>query len=116
MSGHAVNPTAANNSAPHGTTIRDTSLANEGGKTAASKSSGKRELTAQMGRTTGGYELVFSPMLLALLGYGLDRLFGTVPVLTITLGVLGLVGAVVKIYFTYRADMEQHEASGPWVR
>ena len=55
-------------------------------------------------------------MLLALLGYGLDRLFGTVPVLTITLGVLGLVGAVVKIYFTYRSDMEQHEASGPWVR
>jgi F0F1-type ATP synthase assembly protein I len=101
MSGHAVNSTAANNSAPQGT---DPGI------------SEKRELTRQMGRTTGGYELVFSPMLLALLGYGIDRLFGTVPVFTIALGVLGLLGAVVKIYFTYRSDMEQHEASGPWVR
>ncbi len=76
----------------------------------------KREFTRQIGRSTGGYELAFSPMLLALLGYGIDRLFGTVPVFTISLGLLGFIGAVVKIYFTYRSDMEQHEASGPWVR
>ncbi len=76
----------------------------------------KREFTRQIGRSTGGYELAFSPMLLALIGYGIDRLFGTVPVFTISLGLLGFVGAVVKIYFTYRSDMEQHEASGPWVR
>lgn len=69
-----------------------------------------------MHRTTGGYELVFSPLLLAVIGYGLDRLFGTVPVLTIVLAVLGLVGAVTKLYFTYRSDMEQHEAAGPWAR
>lgn len=76
----------------------------------------RRELTQQMGRTTGGYELVFSPMLLALIGYGLDRLFGTVPVLTIIFGVLGLVGAVTKMYFRYRSEMEQHEANGPWAK
>lgn len=76
----------------------------------------RRELTQQMGRTTGGYELVFSPMLLALIGYGLDRLFGTVPVLTIIFGVAGLVGAVTKMYFTYRSDMEHHEANGPWAK
>jgi hypothetical protein len=76
----------------------------------------KRDFTRQIGRSTGGYELAFSPMLLALMGYGIDRLFGTVPVFTISLGLLGFVGAVVKIYFTYRSDMEQHEASGPWVR
>lgn len=76
----------------------------------------RRELTQQMGRTTGGYELVFSPLLLALIGYGLDRLFGTVPVLTIIFGVLGLIGAVTKMYFTYRSDMEQHEANGPWAK
>ncbi|MEX1217079.1 MAG: AtpZ/AtpI family protein [Acidimicrobiales bacterium] len=80
------------------------------------KISPKRELTQQMGRTTGGYELAFSPMLLALLGYGLDRLFGTVPILTITFGVLGLVGAVAKIYFSYRTEMEHHEATGPWAQ
>lgn len=76
----------------------------------------RRELTQQMGRTTGGYELVFSPLLLALIGYGLDRLLGTVPILTITFGVLGLVGAVTKMYFSYRSEMERHEANGPWAK
>lgn len=76
----------------------------------------RRELTQQMGRTTGGYELVFSPLLLALIGYGLDRLLGTLPILTITFGVLGLVGAVTKMYFSYRSEMERHEANGPWAK
>ena len=76
----------------------------------------KRDLTQQMGRTTGGYELAFAPFLLALIGYGLDRLVGTVPVFTILFAVLGIAGAVVKIYFQYRNEMEQHEASGPWAR
>jgi F0F1-type ATP synthase assembly protein I len=76
----------------------------------------RREITDQMNRSTGGYELVFSPLLLALIGFGLDKLFGTLPVFTISLAVLGLVGVVVKIYFQYRAEMEQHEATGPWAR
>ena len=80
------------------------------------KVSQRRELTQQMGRTTGGYELVFSPLLLALIGYGLDRLFGTLPILTVVFAVLGLLGAVTKMYYSYRSEMEQHEASGPWAR
>ena len=80
------------------------------------KISQRRELTEQVGRTTGGYELVFSPLLLALIGYGLDRLFGTLPILTIVFAVVGLLGAVTKIYYSYRAEMEQHEASGPWAK
>ena len=76
----------------------------------------RRELSEQVHRTTGGYELVFSPLLLALVGYGLDRLFGTVPVLTIIFAVVGLAGAVAKIYYGYRAEMEQHEANGPWAK
>lgn len=75
-----------------------------------------RELTDQMHRTTGGFELVFSPLLLALVGYGLDRWFGTVPVLTIVFAVVGLAGAVIKLYCTYRLEMEQHEANGPWAK
>jgi len=69
-----------------------------------------------MHRTTGGFELVFSPLLLALVGYGLDRLLGTLPLLTIVFAVVGLAGAVAKMYFTYRYEMEQHEANGPWAR
>ena len=69
-----------------------------------------------MHRTTGGFELVFSPLLLALVGYVLDRLLGTLPVFTIVFAVVGLAGAVAKMYFTYRYEMEQHEANGPWAR
>jgi F0F1-type ATP synthase assembly protein I len=69
-----------------------------------------------MSRTTGGYELVFSPLLLALVGFGLDKLLGTLPLLTILFAVLGLVGAVTKIIYTYNSEMEQHEKSGPWVK
>jgi len=76
----------------------------------------RRELTQQMGRTTGGYELVFSPLLLALVGFGIDKLLGTLPLFTIVFAVLGLVGAVTKIVYTYNSEMEQHEASGPWVK
>ncbi len=78
--------------------------------------SNKREISEQMGRATGGYELALSPLLLALIGYGLDRLFGTVPVLTIVLASVGLIGVVVKIYFQYRSEMEEHAKNGPWAR
>lgn len=64
----------------------------------------------------GGWELALSPVLLALVGYGLDRLFGIVPVLTVTFAVLGLAGAVTKLYFGYRTEMEAHEAAGPWAK
>jgi F0F1-type ATP synthase assembly protein I len=67
-----------------------------------------------MHRTTGGYELVLSPLLLALIGYGLDRWFGTVPVITVIFAVVGLAGAVIKLYYGYRSEMEAHEANGPW--
>jgi len=76
----------------------------------------RRELTKEMSRTTGGYELVFSPLLLALVGFGLDKLLGTLPLLTIVFAVLGLVGAVTKVVYTYNSEMEQHEKSGPWVK
>jgi F0F1-type ATP synthase assembly protein I len=69
-----------------------------------------------MSRTTGGYELVFSPLLLALVGFGIDKLLGTLPLFTILFAVLGLVGAVTKIVYTYNSEMEQHEKSGPWVK
>lgn len=74
----------------------------------------RREVTQQMYRQAGGWELALSPVLLALIGYGLDRLFGTLPVLTILFAVVGLVGAVARLYFGYQAEMEEHEKNGPW--
>lgn len=79
-------------------------------------STDKREFNESMNRSTGAYELVFSPLLMAFIGFGLDKLFGTLPILTITLAVLGLAGVVVKIVFQYRAEMEQIERDAPWAR
>jgi len=69
-----------------------------------------------MYRQAGGWELALAPVLCALIGYGLDRLFGTVPVITVVFAVLGLVGAVVRLYYGYDAEMKEHEKSGPWAR
>ena len=76
----------------------------------------RREITEQMNRSAGGYELVFSPLILELIGFGLDKLFGTVPILTVIFAVLGLAGVVIKLYYNYRSEMEAHEAAGPWAR
>jgi F0F1-type ATP synthase assembly protein I len=69
-----------------------------------------------MGKSTGSYELVFSPLLFSLLGYVLDRLLGTVPVFTVLFAVVALVAVSVKIYFVYKQDMEEHDANGPWAK
>jgi F0F1-type ATP synthase assembly protein I len=69
-----------------------------------------------MNRSTGGYELVLSPALLALVGFGLDWWLGTTPILTIMAAVLGLVGAVANIYYRYAHEMDRHDAQGVWSR
>jgi F0F1-type ATP synthase assembly protein I len=69
-----------------------------------------------MSNTTGSYELVVSTVVLALIGFGLDRWLGTTPILTIVGAVLGLVGSAIKIYYGYSAAMQAHEAAGPWAR
>jgi F0F1-type ATP synthase assembly protein I len=59
-------------------------------------------------------EMVMTPMLLALLGWALDRWLGTAPVFLIALAVFGIVGMALKTYYAYAERMRQHEASGPW--
>jgi F0F1-type ATP synthase assembly protein I len=76
----------------------------------------RRELSRQVSRSTGSYELVFSSVLLALAGLALDRWLGTLPWCTVVLAALGFAGAAVKLYYTYVAEMEQHEANGPWAK
>ena len=74
----------------------------------------RRELTQSMHKSTGSYELVLSPLILALVGYGLDRWLGTVPFLTIIFAVLGLAGACIKIYYGYRNERDEHNKDAPW--
>lgn len=65
----------------------------------------RREFSEQMNRSHGSFELVLSPFLLGLLGFWIDGRLGITPVLTIALSVLGVVGAVIKLYFGYVDSM-----------
>ena len=72
------------------------------------------ETTRQLNRSHGSFELALAPVILGLLGLWLDRTLGTVPVFLIAFTVIGFAGAGVKIYFTYRYEMAQHEADVAW--
>jgi hypothetical protein len=61
-------------------------------------------------------ELAVSPVIFGLVGYGLDRWLGIVPVLTIVLVLLCIAGLSVRMWFDYDARMKVHEAAGPWAR
>jgi len=61
-------------------------------------------------------EFAATPLLFALAGFGLDRWFGTGPVLAIVLGVIGLVGVVLRTYYWYQASIEGEEEGKPWTR
>jgi F0F1-type ATP synthase assembly protein I len=61
-------------------------------------------------------EFVAVPLLFGLLGFWLDGLFGIRPVLTIVLGLFGLVGVVARTYYWYVADMTREEEARPWTR
>ncbi len=61
-------------------------------------------------------EFVAVPLLFALLGYWLDHVFGTRPVLAIVLGLVGLVGVVLRTYYWYQANMTREEEGKPWKR
>jgi hypothetical protein len=37
-------------------------------------------------------------------------------VLTILFALLGLVGACIKIYYAYNAEMDEHEKDAPWAK
>jgi F0F1-type ATP synthase assembly protein I len=76
----------------------------------------RREITTQVYKNSGGFELALSPALLGLIGYLLDRWFGTVPVLTVIFVVVGLAGACVKLYYGYQREMDEHEANAPWAK
>jgi F0F1-type ATP synthase assembly protein I len=58
---------------------------------------------------TVGLELVLTPVLFALVGWGLDRWFGSAPVLLVTFFVLVLAYEVWKLTARYRADMDDEQ-------
>jgi len=72
------------------------------------------ELTGQLNRSNGSFELVMSPVLLGLLGWWLDaRVFHTTPWLTVIFAVVALAGTVVKMYYGYTTRMAELAEQSP---
>ena len=76
----------------------------------------RSDFTGGLHRSTGSFELVFSPLLLALLGLWLDSAVGTTPLFVLLFALIGFAGVCVRIYYRYDAEMAEHEAQGRWVR
>ncbi len=71
----------------------------------------KREFSDGLfNQSHGSFELVLAPVILALIGLGLDRWLGTVPVFTIVLAVAGMVGSWAKQYYSYRTSIDEQRA------
>lgn len=56
-------------------------------------------------KSTGSFELVLGPVLMALLGLVIDRWLGTAPLFILLFTVWGLIGASVSLYFRYREQV-----------
>ena len=63
-----------------------------------------------------GLEIVASVFVFGLLGWWLDCVFGTAPVLMIAFGLLGVFAVAVRSYLWYKASMDQEEKGKPWKR
>ena len=74
----------------------------------------KEDATRSLHRSSGSFELVLSPVILALLGLWLDRAIGTTPIFTIGFAVVGFAGAAVMTYYRYGYSMRQLQADAPW--
>ncbi len=61
-------------------------------------------------RSTGSFELVLGPVLMALVGLMLDRWLGTAPLFILLLTVWGAAGAFVSLYFRYREQIRSTAA------
>ena len=65
---------------------------------------------------SGGFELVIAAVLFAMVGFFLDGVFGTRPILMLVFGLVGVAGAVYRLYYDYTARMKQAEEGKPWTR
>ena len=77
----------------------------------------KSELYNSMGNAFArGFELAVTPALFALMGYALDRWIGIVPVLTIVLGLVAIIGMLLRTWYGYVYKMQALEEAGPWAK
>ncbi len=77
----------------------------------------RRELYQGFGDTLAvAFELAVTPVIVGLMGYGLDRWLGTTPILTVIFVLLAIVGLSARMWYGYDARMRVLEANGPWAK
>jgi hypothetical protein len=62
------------------------------------------------------FEYAVTPAIFGFLGFLLDRAIGTVPLFTIVLALLCIVGMFLKTWYTYDTAMRAHDEGAPWGR
>ena len=62
------------------------------------------------------FELALTPAIIGGFGYLLDRWLGLLPVFTIVFFLVAMAGLVARMYYSYDAQMKDHEAASPWAR
>jgi F0F1-type ATP synthase assembly protein I len=60
------------------------------------------------------FEFAVTPVIFGVAGYVLDRVIGTVPLFTIVLVLVCIVGMFIKTWYTYDAEMKAHESRSAW--
>lgn len=74
----------------------------------------RRELSRDLNRQSGSFELALVPLVFGGLGLLVDRWLGLFPLFTLVLLVVGAIGVAAKLWLGYDREMQQHEAEGPW--
>ncbi len=74
-----------------------------------------QEVSRGLMRGQGGYELVLTPLVLALAGLWVDRRLEITPALTVLGAFVGFVTVFVVMFYGYRNDMAHFQASRPAV-
>ena len=64
-----------------------------------------RTFTDAARKSTGSFELVLGPVLMALLGLAIDSWLGTTPLFILLLTLWGVIGAGVSLYYRYRSQV-----------
>jgi hypothetical protein len=65
---------------------------------------------------TKAFELVLTPAIFGLVGYGIDRWLGTSPLFTLSLAIVVFLYQCWRLFSVYSDAMDRHAAAGNWSR
>ncbi|MEO0495066.1 MAG: AtpZ/AtpI family protein [Actinomycetota bacterium] len=68
--------------------------------------SAQHDLHNAFRRSSGGFDLVLGPVLMALIGLWIDSAADTRPLFMLVLFAFGAIGAVLKVYYEYQRGMD----------